>query len=224
MTLAPGSITAGGTNTTFIPGITITGPTALGSAVSNVAITIDSTTAPVKFDSTGQWAASNALPQAVLTTSNGSTSPQTVTLDISKFTQFASNGNSQVSLQNQDGFPAGALVSFAVASSGEISGIYSNGSNRVIGQLALANFVNPGGLQRAGQNNWIPTSNSGDAIVGTPNSGGRGTVSTGTLETSNVDLAQQFTNVIIAQRGFQASSRVITASDQLLQDLVNIIH
>jgi flagellar hook protein FlgE len=155
---------------------------------------------------------------------NGAVTPQTVSVDVTKFTQFASNGNSQISLQNQDGFPAGALVSFAVGSSGEISGIYSNGSNRVIGQLALANFVNPGGLQRAGQNNWIPTSNSGDAIVGTPNSGGRGTVSTGTLETSNVDLAQQFTNVIIAQRGFQASSRVITASDQLLQDLVNIIH
>ena len=148
-------------------------------------------------------------------------SPLTFDLDMSKFSQFA--GQSQVNLSNQDGFPAGALVSFAVGSSGEIAGIYSNGSNRVIGQLALASFVNPGGLQRAGQNNWISTSNSGDPIVGTPNSNGRGAVGTGTLETSNVDLAQQFTSVIIAQRGFQSSSRVITASDQMLQDLVSII-
>jgi flagellar hook protein FlgE len=78
-------------------------------------------------------------------------------------------------------------------------------------------------MLREGQNLWSPSSNSGEAIVGTPNSGGRGSVSTGTLEASNVDLAQQFTNVILAQRGFQSSSRVITASDQLLQDLVNII-
>ena len=154
-------------------------------------------------------------------TGTGYASPLTFNLNMSKFSQFA--GQSQVNLSNQDGFPAGALVSFAVGSSGEIAGIYSNGSNRVIGQLALASFVNPGGLQRAGQNNWISTSNSGDPIVGTPNSNGRGAVGTGTLETSNVDLAQQFTSVIIAQRGFQSSSRVITASDQMLQDLVNII-
>jgi flagellar hook protein FlgE len=152
---------------------------------------------------------------------NGATDPLAFDFDISRFTQFA--GQSQLNLQSQDGFPAGALVSFAVGASGEISGIYSNGSNRIIGQLALASFVNPGGLQRAGQNLWNPSANSGDAIIGEPNTNGRGAVSTGTLETSNVDLAQQFTNVIIAQRGFQSSSRVITASDQMLQDLVNII-
>ncbi len=152
---------------------------------------------------------------------NGATDPLTFDFDISRFTQFA--GQSQLNLQSQDGFPAGALISFAVGASGEIAGIYSNGSNRIIGQLALASFVNPGGLQRAGQNLWNPSANSGDAIIGEPNTNGRGAVSTGTLETSNVDLAQQFTNVIIAQRGFQSSSRVITASDQMLQDLVNII-
>ncbi len=83
--------------------------------------------------------------------------------------------------------------------------------------------MNPGGLLRQGQNLWAPSSNSGQAIVGLPNTNGRGSVSTGTLESSNVDLAQQFTNVILAQRGFQSSSRVITAGDQMLQDLVNII-
>jgi flagellar hook protein FlgE len=147
--------------------------------------------------------------------------PLTFTLDARSFTQFA--GPSEMTPHSNTGFPAGALVSFAVGSSGEISGIYSNGSSRPIGQLAMASFVNAGGLRRSGQNLWTPTSNSGDAILGTPNSNGRGTVNTGTLEGSNVDLSQQFTNVIVAQRGFQSSARVITASDQMLQDLVAII-
>ncbi|MEZ4492081.1 MAG: flagellar hook protein FlgE [Dehalococcoidia bacterium] len=151
----------------------------------------------------------------------GATDPLAFTVDMTKFTQFA--GQSQTNLASQTGFPAGALVSFSVGSSGEVSGIYSNGANRIIGQLALAGFVNPGGMQRVGQNLWIPSSNSGEALTGTPNSNGRGVVNTGTLENSNVDLAQQFTNMIIAQRGFQSSSRVITASDTMLQDLVNII-
>ncbi|WP_343385831.1 flagellar hook-basal body complex protein [Candidatus Amarobacter glycogenicus] len=137
------------------------------------------------------------------------------------FSQYA--GASQTNLQSQTGSAAGALVSFAVGSTGEVTGIYSNGANRIIGQLALASFTNPGGLQRQGQNLWAPSSNSGEAIVGLPNTNGRGSVSTATLESSNVDLAQQFTRVILAQRGFQSSSRVITAGDQMLQDLVNII-
>ncbi|MCC6382395.1 MAG: flagellar hook protein FlgE [Dehalococcoidia bacterium] len=183
------------------------------------------TNGTVVFTSSGQLDTSIAnngkVSVSLASLGTGATDPLTFTFDVTKFTQFA--GQSQLNLSNQDGAPAGALVSFAVGSSGEISGIYSNGSSRVIGQLALATFVNPGGLMRAGQNLWTPSANSGDAIVGQPNSNGRGTVNTGTLEGSNVDLAQQFTSVILAQRGFQSSSRVITASDQMLQDLVNII-
>ena len=164
----------------------------------------------------------NGLINVNLGTTNGSTNPLAFTIDMTTLTQFA--GTSAVTTRLNTGSPAGALVSFSVGASGEISGIYSNGSTQRIGQLALASFANPGGLQRSGQNLWNASAASGDAILGTPNSGGRGSISTGTLEASNVDLAQQFTNVIIAQRGFQASSRVITASDQLLQDLVNIIH
>ncbi|WP_322818087.1 flagellar hook protein FlgE [Tepidiforma sp.] len=147
--------------------------------------------------------------------------PLAFDIDFATLTQFA--GQSQLNISSQDGAPAGALVSFAVGSTGEITGIYSNGANQIIGQLALASFVNPGGLQRQGQNLWAPSANSGEPIIGAPNTNGRGSVSTGTLESSNVDLAQQFTNVILAQRGFQSSSRVITAGDQMLQDLVNII-
>lgn len=147
--------------------------------------------------------------------------PLAFDINFATLTQFA--GASQLNVSTNNGAPAGALVSFAVGSTGEVTGIYSNGANQVIGQLALASFVNPAGLLRQGQNLWAPSSNSGDAIVGLPNTNGRGSVSTGTLEGSNVDLAQQFTNVILAQRGFQSSSRVVTAGDNMLQDLVNII-
>jgi flagellar hook protein FlgE len=155
------------------------------------------------------------------TTATGATNPLAFNIDMSSFTQFA--GTSQVTAQTNTGSPAGALVSFAVGPSGEVSGIYSNGSTQKIGQLALASFANSGGLQRSGENLWSTSAASGEALVGTPNENGRGSISTGTLETSNVDLAQKFTDVIIAQRGFQSSSKVITASDQMLQDLVSII-
>ena len=164
---------------------------------------------------------SKGLINVSLGTTTGSTTPLAFKIDMSTFTQFA--GSSSVTTRANTGSPAGALVSFAVGASGEISGIYSNGSTQRIGQLALASFANAGGLQRSGQNLWTGSAASGDAMIGTPNDSGRGSISTGTLETSNVDLAQQFTNVIIAQRGFQSSSRVITASDQMLQDLVQII-
>lgn len=145
----------------------------------------------------------------------------TFDLDLSKITQFS--GGSQLTLLSQDGSQSGSLVSFAIGASGSVSGVYSNGLNQTIGQIALAGFVNPAGLMRSGQNLWTASSNSGTANVGAPNTNGLGTLSTGSLETSNVDLAQQFTNLIIAQRGFESSSKVITASDQMLQTLVNII-
>ncbi len=181
-------------------------------------------TTQLNFTANGQidtTTGSKGLLPISITLANGATTPLAFTLDVSKMTQFA--GNSQISPQTNTGAPAGALVSFAVGSSGEISGIYSNGASQKIGQLALASFVNPAGLQREGNNLWADTGNSGQPLIGTPNSGGRGTVSTGTLETSNVDLSQQFTNMIIAQRGFEASSKVVTASDQMLQSLVNMI-
>jgi len=193
----------------------------------------DSSTAPVSVTPTPAQLVFDNTTGALTTPSDGNlqfslgtlptdaATPLDFTVNFLGVTQFG--GQSQLTMTNQNGFPAGTLVSFAVGSSGEISGIYSNGANRIIGQIALANFVNPGGLQRAGQNLWSPSSASGDPIIGPPNTGGRGVVQTGTLEASNVDLAQQFTNMILAQRGFQANSRVITATDQMLQDLVNII-
>jgi flagellar hook protein FlgE len=108
-----------------------------------------------------------------------------------------------------------------VSQDGAIVGYYSNGRNQNIGQVALAVFANPEGLERLG-GNWRETPNSGLALVGQAMTGGRGQVNPGTLEQSNVDLPQEFTNLIVAQRGFQANSRVITTSDELLQEIVNL--
>ena len=102
--------------------------------------------------------------------------------------------------------------------------MYSNGYKQPLGQMALASFSNPSGLAKAGGNLFQATANSGTPAIGVPDSAGRGQIATGFLEGSNVDLAQQFTNMIMAERGFQANSRVITTSDEILQDLVNLKH
>jgi flagellar hook protein FlgE len=131
-------------------------------------------------------------------------------------------GESSVAAISQDGYGLGSLQSFAIGQDGIVTGVFSNGRNRPLGQIALGNFTNPMGLEKAGGSLFRPTVNSGLANIGVAGAAGRGTLLGSTLEMSNVDLAREFTNLIIAQRGFQANSRVITASDELLQDLVNL--
>ena len=136
-----------------------------------------------------------------------------------RLTQFA--GQSSAGINRQNGSPAGSLQSFDISPDGVILGSYSNGRSRPIGQLAMAVFANPGGLERlAGA--WRSTPNSGLVQIGTASSGGRGTMLAGSLEMSNVDLAEEFTRLIVAQRGFQGNARVITASDEVLQEVVNL--
>jgi len=212
-----GTITAGGANTTLIPGMTLTNGGALQAGTDT--ITIGGGT-DIDFSTSGQYLATNPAIAVNLVLTTGADSPQNVSLDLSSLTQFS--GSSQVGTSASDGFPAGSLVSFAVGSGGDVTGIFSNGATQMLGQIALGLFTNPAGLAKDGNNLFSSTSNSGEAIVGTPSTGGRGVVSTGALEGSNTDLAQEFTNVILAQRGFQASSRVISAADEMLQDLVNI--
>ncbi|MDQ2678154.1 MAG: flagellar hook protein FlgE [Actinomycetota bacterium] len=129
---------------------------------------------------------------------------------------------SSVAAIGQDGSAAGSLQSFTIGQDGLIVGSYTNGGNRVIGQVALASFNNPEGLEKTGGSNYRPSINSGLAQLGVAGQGGRGLLAAGTIEMSNVDLAAEFTNLIVAQRGFQANSRVVTTSDELLQELVNI--
>jgi flagellar hook protein FlgE len=123
---------------------------------------------------------------------------------------------------SQDGSALGSVIGFSVSQEGLITGVFSNGRSQALGQVALASFSNPVGLQKVGNSLYIDTVNSGRPQVGVAGQGGRGTMSGGTLEMSNVDLAAEFTNLIVAQRGFQANSRVITTSDEILQDLVNL--
>ena len=132
------------------------------------------------------------------------------------------SGASTVAALGQDGAALGSLQSFNIGQDGIVTGVFSNGKTRPIGQVALAGFANPVGLEKVGASLYRASVNSGLAAVGTAGNGGRGVLAGSTLEMSNVDLAQEFTNLIVAQRGFQAATRVITASDEILTDLVNM--
>ncbi len=119
--------------------------------------------------------------------------------------------------------PAGVeMTSYNIGADGRVRGIFDDGVQRDLCQLAVATFQNPGGLEKVGETAFRVSANSGDPIVGVALEGRNGSIMAGALEMSNVDLAAEFTNLILAQRGFQASSRVITTSDQVLEELVNI--
>jgi len=137
-------------------------------------------------------------------------------------TQFGST--SAIVQQTQDGYAAGSLQGVSIGNDGTITGLFTNGQNRVLGQVVLANFTNAQGLEHLGTNLYGATSDSGQPIFGSPNSGGLGNIQSSSLELSNVDLAQEFVRMIEYQRGFQANARVITTTDDVLQDLVNLIH
>jgi len=186
--------------------------------------TVTISTGTLQFDAQGQLTAPIAPTNTFnlnITLNNGATTPQAVALDVTDITQLATTSN--VSQVSQDGLAPGTLSGLSVVSdTGEIMGTYTNGLTQAIGQIALANFVNPDGLLTTGQNLYRPWLNSGDPQIGTAGNGALGMISSGHLESSNVDLAQEFTNMITAQRGFQSNSRVITTSDEMLQELVNM--
>src|SRR5574344_118107 len=122
----------------------------------------------------------------------------------------------------QDGYTMGYLDNFKIDSSGIITGVYSNGTNRTIGQIALATFTNQSGLEKAGNNTYVQSNNSGLANIGTSGIAGKGSMLAGALEMSNVDLTEQFTDMIVTQRGFQASSKTIQTSDTMLDTVLNL--
>ena len=135
-------------------------------------------------------------------------------------TQYSEASSSKAVVQ--DGRAMGYLDNFKIDQSGVITGIYSNGSTRTIGQVAMASFPNQGGLEKAGDNTYRVSNNSGAANIGPSGIAGKGKIFAGTLEMSNVDMAEQFTDMIITQRGFQANSRTIQTADQLLQELLTL--
>lgn len=192
------------------------------NAGSSEITSISNNSGTVTYDANGIFLSSTPAAGTTphITFSTGA-DPADVTLDFSNLTQLVGYGD--ISVSNQDGLPPGSLTTFTMSTFGEVNGVYSNGLTRRLGQIAIAKFLNPGGLQKKGQSLFAPSANSGSAQIGLPGQDGRGQISSGYLEMSNVDLAQQFTSMITAERGFQANSRVITASDQMLQELVNLI-
>ena len=135
-------------------------------------------------------------------------------------TQVASP--STTSAKQQDGFASGRLTSFSIGPDGVVQGSFSNGQSLAVGQIALATFANNQGLERVGDNSFRSTLASGSAVVGSPGTGGRGTLAGGALELSNVDIATEFSELIVAQRGFEANARAITTFDQITQDTINL--
>lgn len=174
----------------------------------------------ISFDSSGYSTLDNIDLSMALADSNGSVSPMALSVDVGNLSQL--NGTSSVNMSYQDGLALGTLESYSIDSSGTIVGTFTNGSSRTLGQIALAGFNNPAGLNRVGNNLLMESPNSGNASINVPGANGIGTVSSGYLEASNVDLANEFANMITAQRGFQANSRIITTSDEVLQELVSL--
>ena len=137
-------------------------------------------------------------------------------------TEFGSKANS-VRSTARDGYTGGELRSFIVDESGIFTGIFSNGQQETIGQIYIGAFNNPAGLIDRGGNMFIESPNSGPVAVGPPGVGPNGQMNQGALEMSNVDLAEEFTNLITTQRGYQANARVITTSQEILAELLNLM-
>lgn len=141
-------------------------------------------------------------------------------LDFSALSMVA--GPSTALVRSQDGLFPGELATFSIGRDGVITGTFTNGAVRDLGQIAIAHFASPEGLMKTGSNLYEASSSSGEAIIGGAGIDGRGTVETGTLEMSNVDLASEFTEMITTSRAFQANSRVVTTSDEMLQELIQL--
>ena len=182
------------------------------------------------FDSAGELL--DDVPTGSGTISfEGATASQPVGLDFGKplavggtglrgLTQYGSP--SSVASQSQDGYASGALSGVKIDSDGVVNGVYTNGQTLAAGQLAIAKFQSNDGLGRAGHNLWVATRESGDAALGAVGQGGRAALVSGSLEQSNVDITQQFVELISHQRAFQANSKTITTADQMLQELMTI--
>jgi len=196
-------------------------PISVSIGSKTYSITADSITAP--SSTPVAMTIASTLTQATLdnfdiTPTTGAT-PLSIKANLNTITSYAGESTVQV---EKDGYGAGTLDSKYIDTTGVIVGNFTNGQSKVLGQVALATFNNPSGLNKVGDNLFAKSVNSGEAKVGTSGSGGRGTFNPGNLEMSNVDLAQEFSNMIITQRGFQANSKIITTTDQMLEELANL--
>lgn len=186
--------------------------------------TLSETTFDLKFDSKGAIVndATNPATFDVIFSGDALNGAENVEfkLDLSSLTQYGSESNAL--MRSQDGSPVGVLTSYAIGQRGEVEGVFSNGRTKILGQIATSIFANPAGLVKMGGNLYRSSANSGDPQVNKPGTGGNGGLQPGALEMSNVDLGKEFTNMIVTQRGFQANSRIISTTDQMLEELVNL--
>ncbi len=174
------------------------------------------------FDSSGKMTApvGGKLSTGAITFTNGA-APLTASIDLSGTSQFgAANGMSKLS---QDGYRSGELTSFSINPDGTITGKFSNEQTKLLGQVVLSSFANPNGLEPKGDNVWAETQASGNALTGTPGEGTKlGSLQSGALEASNVDLTSELVNLIVAQRNYQANAQTVKTQDQVMQTLMNI--
>ncbi len=187
------------------------------------AASLSGNTGTVTFDGTGALTTPTTAPVIGFTPDSGA-SALSVTADFGSgmagLTQFASPSSAVI--QDQNGYTMGSLESITIDRTGRLIGGFTNGIVRPMAQVALADFVNPAGLERRGENLYSASSNSGEPVVGFAAEGSTSLIQSKSLEASNVDLAQEFTNMIIAQRGFQASGKIITTSDEMLNEVVSL--
>jgi flagellar hook protein FlgE len=199
-----------------------------GPGVWNVYTTADgvstpalpATTAVMTFNGTGTAPTTVPAVATVNFTPTTGANAVSMTLDYSGSTQFGSNFS--INALSQNGFTSGSLASFNTSADGTIVGRYSNGQSKTLGQVVLANFVNPNGLQSLGGNAWSESATSGAPLVGTPKTGSLGVLQSSAQEDSNVDLTAELVNMITAQRIYQANAQTIKTQDQVLQTLVNL--
>jgi flagellar hook protein FlgE len=181
----------------------------------------------LNFDGNGQLAStSNLVPISIPSFVDGALGPQAIggpfgTAANPTITQTSSA--STTSATSQNGYPSGTLASYTIGSDGTIEGTFSSGKTLALGQVAIATFANTQGLNAVGMNEYLPTVASGDAVVGTAGSGGRGTITGGALEQSNVDIATEFSNLIVAQQDYSASAKSITTFNQISQATLQMI-
>ena len=180
------------------------------------------------FDASGNLNAGAGIPQITINPLISLANPMTITWDVydaalasnGSLTQYSSN--SGTTFQTQNGYPAGTLRTVDVNDFGVVTGSYSNGQLTPLFQLVMADFPSYYGLTKMGKNLYAESLESGAALLGTPQSGRLGSISTNAVEMSNVDLAAEFVKLITTQRAFQANSRVITTSDEILNELINL--
>lgn len=182
--------------------------------------TDDTAFGEIVFGEKGKFV-SSTLTNIIVDNPTDGTDPFSVELDLSRLSSYSADFSAKGDV---NGYSTGNISTFNIGPDGVITGIYSNGQQQPLGMIALASFPNPGGLLKAGENLYTPSTNSGEFVNKgqKPGSLGVGMLNPGTLEMSNVDLSREFTDMIITQRGFQANSRIITTSDEMLQELVNL--